>query len=71
MQPSQDDLLDRLATLEATVRHMQRRRRDRRTVAGIATLAVLTGLTLWAQGSSRQPWCARLFGSSEREARRS
>jgi hypothetical protein len=51
MQPSQDELLNRLATLEATVRHVQRRRRDRRTVAGITTLAVLTGLTLWAQGS--------------------
>jgi hypothetical protein len=52
VQPSQDDLLERLATLEATVRHMQRRRRDRRTVAGIAMLAVLTGLTLGAQSSS-------------------
>jgi hypothetical protein len=51
MQPTQEDLLNRLATLEATVRHMQRRRRDRRIVAGISTLAVLTGLTLWAQGS--------------------
>jgi hypothetical protein len=51
MQPSQDDLLERLATLEATLRSMQRRRRDRRAMAGIATLAVLAGLTLWAQGS--------------------
>ena len=51
MQPSQDDLLQRLATLEATLRHMQRRRRDGRTL-GIAVLAVLTGLTLWAQGSA-------------------
>jgi hypothetical protein len=51
MQPSENNLLDRLATLEATVRQMQRRRRDRRTVTAVATLAVLTGLTLWAQGS--------------------
>jgi hypothetical protein len=52
MQPSENNLLDRLATLEATVRQMQRRRHDRRAVAGVATLAVLTGLTLGAQSSS-------------------
>jgi hypothetical protein len=52
MQPCQDDLLQRLATLEATVRHMQRRRREMRAVAGIAMLAVFTGLTLGAKGSS-------------------
>jgi hypothetical protein len=49
MQPIENNLLERLATLEATVRHMQRRRRDRRTVGGIAMLVVLTGLTLGAQ----------------------
>jgi hypothetical protein len=33
MQPTQDDLWSRLAILEATVRRVQRRRRDRRIVA--------------------------------------
>ncbi len=51
MQPNETNLLDRLATLEATVRQMQRRRRDRRALAGVGMLAVLAGLTLWAQGS--------------------
>lgn len=53
--PNQNDfnnLLDRLATLEATVRNMKRRQRESRTGAGIAMLAVLTGLTLGANGSS-------------------
>jgi hypothetical protein len=66
MQPSHDDLLERLATLEATLRQMQRRRRDKRTMAGIASFAVLAGLTLWAQGSSgpvvRAPF--RIVGAS-------
>src|SRR5580698_943028 len=52
MQPSESNLLDRLATLEATVRQLQRRRRDRRALAALAMLAVLTGLTLGAQSSS-------------------
>ena len=51
MQPSESNLLDRLATLEATVRQLQRRRRDRRALAALAMLAVLTGLTLGAQSS--------------------
>jgi hypothetical protein len=52
MQPSPDDLLNRLAALEATVRRLQRRRHDRRTTAAIAMLVVLTGLTLGAQSST-------------------
>jgi hypothetical protein len=52
MQTSQDDLLKRLAELEATVRQMQRSRRDRRRVAGAAAVVALAGLTVFAQGSS-------------------
>jgi hypothetical protein len=52
MQASQDDLLERLATLEATLRRMQRRRRETHAASGIAMLAVLAGLTLGANGSS-------------------
>src|ERR1700722_1586044 len=52
MQPSENNLLDRLATLEATVRQLQRRDRERRALAGVAVLAVLTGLTLGAESSS-------------------
>ncbi len=47
---NQHDLLERIVALEVALQERQRRCRERRTSAAIALIAVLTGLTLWAQG---------------------